>query len=269
MNLCKNAAQASAETRSVEIVVRAVEARTKTALSHGELVPGHYALLSVSDSGSGIAENVLPHIFEPFFTTKSTLGGTGLGLAAVHGNLTGMNGKIHVESQLNIGTRFDLYFPISVEPPIPLKQFFDERSVPLGNGQTVVILEQELTLRIMYEEKIAALGYEPIGFASLEALLKWLDAEANIADLIIIDVVSAAASGHLKIDGSIQAAPILLIADYVSDASIDEHSLRTLGALRKPVSSVSLASAMFNKVNNTPPASSREALAGISYSSAK
>jgi signal transduction histidine kinase len=269
MNLCKNAAQASAETRSVEIIVRAVEARTKTALSHGELVPGHYALLSVSDSGSGIAGNVLPHIFEPFFTTKSTLGGTGLGLAAVHGNLTGMNGKIHVESQLNIGTRFDLYFPISVEPPIPLKQFFDERSVPLGSGQTVVILEQELTLRIMYEEKIAALGYEPIGFASLDPLLKWLDAEANIADLIIIDVVSAAASGHLKIDGSIQAAPILLIADYVSDASIDERSLRTLGALRKPVSSVSLASAMFKKVNNTPPASSRKALAGISYSSAK
>jgi len=211
---------------------------------------------------------VLPHIFEPFFTTKSSLGGTGLGLAAVHGNLTGMNGKIHVESQLNIGTRFDLYFPICVEAPIPLKQFFDERSVPLGDGQTVLILEQESTLRLMYEEKIAALGYEPIGFTSLDPLLKWLDAEANIADLIIIDVVSAAASGHLKIDGSIQAAPILLIADYISGTSIDEHALRALGALRKPVSSVSLASAMFNKVNNTPTASSREALAGISYSCA-
>jgi signal transduction histidine kinase len=272
MNLCKNAAQASAETRSVGIVIRAVETRMKTALSHGELAPGCYVLLSICDRGSGIAENVLPHIFEPFFTTKSNLGGTGLGLAAVHGNVTGMNGQIHVESQLNIGTRFDLYFPISLEPPIPLNQFFAEQSVPLGNGQTVVIVEQELTLRQMYEEKIAALGYEPIGFASLEALLKWLDAEANTADLIIMDVVSAAASGHLKIDGSIGTAPILLIADYAGDTSIDEQSLRTMGALRKPVSSISLASAMFdkiNKVNNCSPASSRQALAGISHSSAE
>ena len=132
----------------------------------------------------------------------------------------------------------------------------------------ILIVEDEALLAMVIQEMVGELGYEPIGFASLDPLLKWLDAEANIADLIIIDVVSAAASGHLKIDGSIQAAPILLIADYIGGTSIDEHALRALGALRKPVSSVSLASAMFNKVNNTPPASSREALAGISYSCA-
>jgi signal transduction histidine kinase len=253
MNLCKNAVQASTTTQRVEVVLRRFETTTKVALSHGQLVPDGYALLRVSDSGDGIAASVLPHIFEPFFTTKSRSGGTGLGLAAVHDNVAGMGGQLHVESRLNVGTQFDVYFPLCRQQPVPLKQFFDERSVQLGHGETVLILEREQALRQMYEEKIAALGYEPIGFPRLEALLAWLRVETNTPDLIIADVASAAVSDLMKTDALFGPTPVLLITDPADDTAVDRRVLRTMGALRKPVNSISLASAVFNKLNQREP----------------
>jgi signal transduction histidine kinase len=249
MNLCSNAAQASQEGGLIHISLTAVETRQKKPLSHAELPPGNYAYLSVTDNGSGIAESVLPHIFEPFFTTKENTGGTGLGLAAVHGNVTGMMGSLDVESRLGEGTRFGLYFPLSRQTPISLKQFFDERLVPLGSGQTVLILEQETTLRLMYEEKIAAVGYEPVGFADMDSLLAWLRGEGNTPDLVILDAATVEMSQQTRLDPLLGKIPILLIADQVTDTWLGGRSLRTIGALRKPVSSMNLISAVFSKID--------------------
>ncbi|RUV29329.1 sensor histidine kinase, partial [Mesorhizobium sp. M1A.T.Ca.IN.004.03.1.1] len=76
-----------------------------------------------ADNGSGISPETLPHIFEPFFTTKAAIGGTGLGLAAVHGLVTAMDGRINVTSSPGMGTSFEVYFPHSSLPPTPTSQF--------------------------------------------------------------------------------------------------------------------------------------------------
>jgi signal transduction histidine kinase len=248
MNLCKNAAQAADGAAVVNINVGHVNQSSNRVLSHGDLTLGQYVRLTVCDNGCGIPEDVLPHIFEPFFTTKSSSGGTGLGLAAVHGNIVGMGGCVDVQSEMGKGTRFDVYFPLSGLNPISLKQFFDEHSVPLGSGETVLVLEQEPTVRLMYEEKVAALGYEPLGFGNLDELLTWLDCKENAADLGLFD----ASTARIKSKGSdftlLRKLPVVVISERMAGTWIDGRPLAALTTLRKPFNSNSLASAISNEL---------------------
>ncbi len=99
-----------------------------------------------------------PHIFEPFFTTNSSSGGSGLGLSAVHGIVSALGGAINVESTPGKGSAFSLYFPASTLPPLPIDSFYNERAVPIGNGEQVIVVEDDKALLELYEEKVAALG---------------------------------------------------------------------------------------------------------------
>lgn len=247
MNLCMNAAQASPEDGHIEISLGKVGFTGPISLSHGELRGGDYVLVSVKDDGNGIPPNVLPHIFEPFFTTRSKSGGTGLGLAAVHGHVTGMNGRIDVESRPFAGTEFKLYFPITNDAPIPLGQFFNERT-PLGAGQLVLIAQRDTGLRLMYEEKIAALKYEPVGFANITALKRWLAASDRLPDLILLDLDLWQDSPDLgRIIKEFDKIPILFLADPEWDG-LDTQASDQISVLRKPVSSISLATALFGRI---------------------
>ncbi|KAA0690245.1 two-component system VirA-like sensor kinase [Neorhizobium sp. P12A] len=249
MNLCKNAAEASDETGRIEIEVASLELRSRRLLSHGVLSAGSYIRLAIADNGAGIPEAVLSHIFEPFFTTKSRSGGTGLGLAAVHGNVQALAGHINVESEVGRGTRFDLYFPASLQPAVPLRQFFNDESVPFGNGEIVILLEKEHSLLMIHEEKVAALGYEPVGFSTLAQLLEWLTKSDQQPDLAIIDVASLEESVRLvDLERSLAGLSLLLVKDQYRTGSMSEHNLRRLGALRKPLNSRSLAHAIHQKM---------------------
>ncbi|QWW72296.1 two-component system VirA-like sensor kinase [Rhizobium sp. WYJ-E13] len=241
MNLSMNAAQASRKSDPVEITVDRVETAEELVLSHGELPPGRYVRVSVVDSGSGIAPNVLPHIFEPFFTTRAKVGGTGLGLAAVHGYVTGMSGMIDVESEPGRGTSFRVYLPTTCYAPVPLAEFFNERSVPIGHGQLVVIGQQDAKLRPMYEEKIAALGYEPVGVSDLVALEKWLDGNGRSPDLLVLDLDLWPTSPDLHaIADKFRPLNILFLTNPTRDL-IDARAFQDLSLLRLPVSSNNLA----------------------------
>ncbi len=248
MNLCMNAAQASGTSGHVDISVEAAEVAVAIPLSHGELSAGGYLVVSVSDNGSGIAQSVLPHIFEPFFTTKAKMGGTGLGLAAVHGHVTGMNGKIDVESRPQDGTRFRLYFPIARDAPIPLAQFFNERTVPMGTGQTVLIAQRDTGLRLMYEEKIAALGYEPVGFSDLSSLRQWVVGSNRNPDLILLDLDLWQSVPNLKeVVREFQPVATLFMTDPERDG-LDPRASAEISLLRKPISSNSLATSLFKMI---------------------
>jgi signal transduction histidine kinase len=248
MNLCKNAADAMQDNGHIEISAHRIEITRTLYLSHGELPPGGYVLLRVSDDGIGIQKSVLPHIFEPFFTTKSAKGGTGLGLAAVHGHVTGMKGKIDVSSLPGNGTRFSLYFPHVRDEPVPLAQFFNERTTPLGKGEVVLIGQPDTNLRLMYEEKIAALGYEPVGFARTDELKDWIRKNGKQPDLILLDL-------HLwpelpdwrSVTAEFAPCNILFMTEPELDG-IDPRLIPEVALLRKPVSSVALATALFNGI---------------------
>lgn len=119
VNLCKNAAEAMAGRGDVTLSISSFYEPIGRKVSHGMLHPGAYGLVSVVDTGKGIAPDELPQVFAPFFTTKASVGGTGLGLPMVHDTMLGFEGVLNVSSTVGLGTRFDLYFPFAVDETDP------------------------------------------------------------------------------------------------------------------------------------------------------
>lgn len=242
MNICRNASQACHGAAFITITLSAVELRTATRLSHGNAPPGGYAVLGIADTGDGIEPSALPHIFEPFFTTRSEGGGTGLGLAAVHGAIAGMAGHVDVQSRLGAGTRFDLYFPITHRPSVALRDFIVDQSVPMGAGQTVVIAEADDGARMMYEEKAAALGYEPIGFSRLGDLDGWIAKRGHAADLVILDTgLWPQQLNPESIRRHFSPIPVLLIGEFKALTMAERGAVDQLHILKEPVTTTRLA----------------------------
>jgi hypothetical protein len=243
-----NAAQASPNDGLIDITIETRRYHHGMSLSHHDLAPGEYVVVSVADQGSGIPASALPHIFEPFFTTKAKSGGTGLGLAAVHGHVTGMRGRIDVESAPDQGTRFRLFFPAVNRIPLPLAQFFDERTVPLGKGEVVLIAQSDTDLRLLYEEKIAALGYEPFGFATFAALKRHLSSPSRQADLVLLDLDLWPGLPDLgAVVDEFRPIPTLFLADP-ERSGLDHHRLSKVPILKKPVSSLNLATTLSSMI---------------------
>ena len=116
MNLCSNAAQAmDGTTGQLGVTLRRVELEKDHLFEASGLAPGPYALLTVSDTGSGMDRETVDRIFDPFFTTKEVGKGTGLGLAMVHAIITDHGGAIRVDSEPGQGSTFQVYLPLLPE----------------------------------------------------------------------------------------------------------------------------------------------------------
>jgi PAS domain S-box-containing protein len=185
MNLFTNALQAMEDGGVLRVILERVGLGQRLSLARGTLVPGPYARLIVSDTGTGIPPAVLERVFDPFFTTKGVGEGTGLGLSLVHGIVTDLGGAIDVKTQVGDGTSFEIWLPIAGEISTPAKEAAGE--LPRGNGETVMIVDDERALLELAEETLAQSGYEPVGFNSSEAALAAFRAEPERFDLIITD----------------------------------------------------------------------------------
>jgi signal transduction histidine kinase len=251
LNLCRNSFDAGAS--SVRIEIDDLACPRNKVLAHGELPAGHYVKLSVEDDGSGISENVLPHLFEPFFTTKSGQGGTGLGLATVHGHVSAFSGAIDVKSRPKLGTHFDIYLPASRECPVALDQFFIEQHDHFGNGETIALVDTNPDQRMMYEEKLAALGYEAFSFPTAEVLSTWI--EKNVKpDLIILDAASLEKSAADRLNRGNERAEIPVI--YILDRDQAQH-VQGDQFLFKPVSTKTLSYALRSQLSHHHSSGSR------------
>lgn len=150
------------------------------------LESGSYALIEISDTGTGIAPEVLSHIFEPFYTTKEQGKGTGLGLSMVFGFMKQSGGHINVYSEPGHGTIFRLYFPrtrtIDEEPTVGTVQPFQR-----GGSETILVVEDNAELRRVVRRQLTALGYRLLEADSGAAGLKVLESE--MVNLLFTDVV--------------------------------------------------------------------------------
>lgn len=189
MNLCTNAMHAmergGVHAGVLGLDLDRVELSEPRLLSRGTLTAGSYVRLAISDTGSGIPPAVVERIFDPFFTTKRVGEGTGLGLALVHGIVTDLGGAIDVITQVGKGTRFEIWLPVSGEIDKPAAEI--ESPLPLGNGEAVMIVDDERPLVALAEETLAGLGYEPVGFDSSGAALQAFRADPQRFDLILTD----------------------------------------------------------------------------------
>ncbi len=185
MNLCTNAIQAMPGGGVLGVALVRSELTDTRMLARGSLSPGAYVRLIVSDTGNGIPLAILERIFDPFFTTKGVGQGTGLGLSLVHGIVHDLGGAIDVASTTGEGTQFDVWLPVAAEMPMPTRE--PSQTLPLGEGQTVMIVDDERALVALAEESIAQLGYEPVGFdSSVAALRAYRDAPDRF-DAVVTD----------------------------------------------------------------------------------
>ncbi len=162
-NLALNARDAMPGGGTLTIATALVDVEVEEARANPERRAGHFVRLSVGDTGIGIEPEVLPRIFEPFFTTKEVGEGTGLGLSAVHGIMKQHGGWIEVKSMVNLGTRFELFFPPTTEAAHDTTRTRLAKTASSGRT-TVLLVEDERAVR-----HIARVALEREGFHVLEA----------------------------------------------------------------------------------------------------
>jgi PAS domain S-box-containing protein len=235
LNLCANAVQAMKSSGTLSVTLDQLELQAPRCAT-SVLADGNYVRLRVRDTGSGIAPELVDRIFDPFFTTKEVGVGTGLGLSLVHGIVTDLGGGIDVQSSIGEGTLFTVYLPWQscTQPPQAV-----EESVPAGNGETVLLVDDEESLVRLGEEMIAGLGYEPVGFTSSRAALETFRASPGRFDMILSDEAMPEMTGSelaLAIRAIRGDIPIVLMSGYVTPAmTLRARDAGVLEMLAKPL----------------------------------
>ena len=214
MNLCTNAMQAMQKGGTLTVSLTRCHPEHARTLATGELPAGDY-VASVGDEGHGIEPAVLDRIFDPFFTTKGVGVGTGLGLSLVHGIVTDLGGGIEVASRPGSGTIFTTWLPCSASAAAPTMV---EASVPRGDGERVLLVDDEVALVQVGEEMLAELGYDPAAYASSVEALAAFTAEPERFDAVLTDETMPQLSGSQmaqQIRRIRPDIPILLMSGYV------------------------------------------------------
>lgn len=161
MNLCVNAKEAIPDSGTIIVETGNITIDNTTAKRYPNVHPGEYVVLSISDSGSGISEEVRKQLFEPFFTTKKdgNIKGTGLGLAVVYGIVHAHKGFIDLETEVGKGTTFYVYFPRGEKKYVQEKVV--EQQIVQGRG-TILVVEDEEAIRDLVDSALPILGYSVI-----------------------------------------------------------------------------------------------------------
>ena len=243
LNLCANAAQAMKTEGVLSVAARVVALEAPRAVATNTLPAGRYVLLTVADTGTGIAPHLLERIFDPFFTTKEVGVGTGLGLSLVHGIVTDLGGGIGVESRPGTGATFTVYLPWQSYVAAPAA--VDEHVAAGGQGEVVLLVDDEEALVRLGEETLAALGYEPVGFASSAAALEAFRADPDRFDLVLSDEAMPGMTGSELVAALRRLrpqVPVVLMSGYVSPAlTARARELGVAEVLAKPLVSRDIA----------------------------
>jgi CheY-like chemotaxis protein len=188
VNLVVNARDAMPRGGQLMISTNVRELDSIQARNHEEARPGRFITLRVADTGTGIADEHLPHIFEPFFTTKDVGKGTGLGLATVYGIVKQHQGWIDVSTKLGRGTIFTLFLP-AIEAKTPLPAEMKNVSNPSGGKETILLVEDEDSVRLLTRRVLEKFGYTVHEAPSGRAALEMCDSGSLQPDLLLTDII--------------------------------------------------------------------------------
>ena len=221
---------------------------------NGEVQPGDYVQLSVSDSGSGIRPEIIDSIFEPFFTTKGAGEGTGLGLSMVYGFVKQSHGHIKVYSEVGVGTTFKLYLPRTLEA---LDAEHVRPKAIRGGDELVLVVEDDALVRSYVVSQVNGLGYRTLVAANAQEALDLL--AANIVDLLFTDVIMPGSMNGPDLVRTAQVKrpdlKVLYTSGYTENAMVHNGRLDPgVMLLPKPYRRAELA-AMLRKALDNPPSS--------------
>lgn len=243
MNLVVNARDAMPEGGKITIETSDIYINQRYAQEQNGLQSGNYSMLSVTDTGQGMAPELREKIFEPFFTTKSPGKGTGLGLSTVYGIVKQHNSYIYAYSEPGHGTTFKVYFPI-VEGDIEQK-INKEAQTLTGGDETILVVDDEESIRQLIRDTLQPLGYNVMTASSGKEALEKCEQSKKPIDLVLSDVIMPGMNGLQLIAAMQDQCPhikAVLMSGYTDDVIAQQGFGRTgYTLIHKPLLPISLA----------------------------
>jgi PAS domain S-box-containing protein len=263
INLCTNAAQAMSEN-SGRIEIGLEKKRLERGeLDRSEFTPGSYLLMTVKDNGEGMTDELMQRIFEPFFTTKEIGQGTGMGLSVVHGIVDSLNGFIKVESHRGEGSEFKIFIPEYIgktqEHEVPDS---GEQTIPLGNRQRILFIDDESLIVEMISSMLASLNYDVLAVSSPDGALNAFKEAPGSFDLVMTDLTMPGMTGISLAEEILRVRsdmPVILCSGHSN--SIDLNSKEARGiveVINKPVSKSELGGVLKKVFDNSAKSGVRE-----------
>jgi len=252
MNLATNARDAMPKGGTFTITLERIELDDEFVTAHGYGKPGAYALISVTDTGTGMDEEIRQRIFEPFFTTKEVGKGTGLGLSVVYGIIKQHDGYINVYSEPGMGTTFKVYLPL-IEAAASLEETAGDRVYPAGDGETILLAEDDAALRALSLLVLKQFGYQVITAVNGEDAVNKFREHADSIRLLLLDLIMPKQNGKEAYDEIVKIKPgikIIFLSGYTPEVIRQKVSIEK-GAtlLSKPVSAKDLLTAVREALN--------------------
>jgi CheY-like chemotaxis protein len=227
----------------VDVLPAAVD--SAVGMTEPALREGRYVRMTVGDTGHGMDEATLERVFDPFFTTKPLGEGTGLGLAVVHGIVVSHGGAIRVQSTLNRGTTFDVYFPVAEGSRLEAGA---ASPVPHGEGQRILYVDDEGALCLVFQRALTALGYQVETFTSPDAALDRFLAGPDDFQLVISDLSMPGINGRelaTRVRATRPAIPVMIVTGFTGTLTADKvKELRLSAVLNKPLDMAALGHAV-------------------------
>lgn len=224
--------------------------------SHGDMLPaGDYVRLIVSDTGSGMSEQVIERVFEPFYTTKSVGKGTGLGLSMVYGFVRQSGGAIYVDSTLGEGTTITIYLPRALQSESLFEASRDAAPLWLGNGELVLLVEDDASVRELTRAQLVALGYRVVEASEGQEAIDLCAYPDMKPDLILADIILRGGIDGIETAERIREAYPEITVVFMSGRKPDDKKLSRLSRLgateilSKPFRKRDLAAALHHTLN--------------------
>ena len=256
MNLAVNARDAMPDGGCLLLETAVVERDENYAALHPETRPGRYAMLALSDTGTGMDEATLQRIFEPFFTTKAVGQGTGLGLSMVQGMVAQSGGYVNVYSEPGRGTTFKIHLP-ALAGAAPDTETAD--AAPFLRGrETILLVEDQESVRNYAAAALSSYGYRILQAANAGEALMICELERRRIDLVLTDVVMPHTSGRELAGQLAKMRPgiqVLFMSGY-TDNVVVQHGVLDESAhfIQKPFSPQELAGKIRAILGKSPPA---------------
>src|SRR6185295_5094138 len=245
MNLVVNARDAMPKGGKLSIETANVYLDESYSQDHVSVVPGHYVMLAISDTGCGMDEETRQRIFEPFFTTKEQGKGTGLGLSMVYGIVKQSGGNIWVYSEEGHGTTFKIYFPRVTAEAEEYRRAALAFEVE-GGSETILLVEDAEWVRTLARQVLESAGYRVLEAGNADAAIKLCESiNGDRIDLLLTDVVMPGMSGNDMsriLLAKHPGMPVLYMSGYTDDAIVQHGVLEAgINFLQKPFTPAALA----------------------------
>jgi signal transduction histidine kinase len=237
LNLTVNARDAMPGGGRLTIETHNVRIDAEFARTHRPMEPGDYVKLVVMDTGTGMDAKTKAHIFEPFFTTKEPDKGTGLGLSTVYGVVKQTGGFIWVDTEVGVGSRFEIYLP-RVDEKLDGEVVTQISPVPKATRQTVLLAEDESEVRALAREFLTSAGYRVL-LAEDGVRAMQIAEHDNTIDILVTDVVMPRMRGPELARRMKRLKPelrVVYVSGYLEPNEIDGDLLREASFLNKPFS---------------------------------